>query len=50
MRNAILSAFREWLRQFTARSADVRQFDELMSRLRPLKAGRRFTRDEMNER
>jgi hypothetical protein len=43
-------AFREWLHQFTASSGDVKQFDELMSRLRPLRAGRRFTRDEMNER
>jgi hypothetical protein len=43
-------AFREWLAQFTASSSDVKQFDELMSRLTPMKAGRRFTRDEMNER
>jgi hypothetical protein len=50
MRIVILSLYRERLRQFTAGSADVRRFDDLMSRLRPLKAGRRFTRDEMNER
>jgi hypothetical protein len=43
-------AFREWLRQFTASSADVQRFDEMMSRLGPFRAGRRFTRDEMNER
>jgi hypothetical protein len=43
-------AFREWLQQFTASSGDVKQFDQLMSRLGPLKAGRRFTREEMNER
>ena len=43
-------AFREWLAQFTASASDVKQFDELMSRLTPMKAGRRFTRDEMNER
>lgn len=43
-------AFREWLQQFTANSGDVKQFDHLMSRLGPLKAGRRFTREEMNER
>ena len=43
-------AFREWLAQFTASSSDVMQFDELMSRLTPMKAGRHFTREEMNER
>jgi predicted transcriptional regulator len=43
-------AFREWLAQFTASSSDVKQFDELMSRLAPMRAGRHFTRDEMNER
>jgi hypothetical protein len=43
-------AFREWLAQFTASSSDLKQFDELMSRLTPMKAGRRFTREEMNER
>ena len=43
-------AFREWLHQFTASSGDARQFDELMSSLGPFRAGRRFTRDEMNER
>jgi predicted transcriptional regulator len=43
-------AFREWLQQFTASSGDVKQFDQLMSRLKPLQAGRHFTREEMNER
>jgi hypothetical protein len=43
-------AFREWLHQFAASSGDVKQFDELMSSLGPFRAGRRFTRDEMNER
>jgi predicted transcriptional regulator len=43
-------AFREWLAQFTASASDLKQFDELMSRLTPMKAGRRFTREEMNER
>jgi predicted transcriptional regulator len=44
-------AFREWLAQFTTSAGDdVAQFDELMSRLTPMKAGRHFTREEMNER
>jgi hypothetical protein len=44
------AAFREWLQQYTLRSGTPREFDSLMKRLRHVKAGRRFTRDEMNER
>lgn len=44
------AAFREWLENYTARRGDVEAFDALMNRLRHVKAGRRFTRDEMNER
>ena len=44
------AAFREWLVQFTTRSGDGQQVDALMRRLDHVKAGRRFTRDEMNER
>jgi predicted transcriptional regulator len=44
------AAFREWLEQFTARAGNVQEYDALMRRLRHVKAGRRFTRDEMNER
>jgi hypothetical protein len=43
-------AFRDWLAQFTASAGDLSRFDELMSRITPMKAGRHFTRDEMNER
>ena len=43
-------AFREWLEQFTARAGNVQDYDALMRRLRHVKAGRRFSRDEMNER
>jgi len=42
--------FREWLQQFTARSGDTQEFDALMKRLKHVQAGRRFSRDEMNER
>ena len=42
--------FREWLEQFTARSGGAREFDALMKRLKHVQAGRRFSRDEMNER
>lgn len=44
------AAFREWLVQFTTRSGDGQQVDALMRRLDHVKAGRHFTRDEMNER
>jgi predicted transcriptional regulator len=43
-------AFRDWLAKFTASASDLSQFDELMSRLTPMKAGRHFTREEMSER
>ena len=42
--------FREWLEQFTAQSGSTQEFDALMKRLKHVHAGRRFTRDEMNER
>ncbi len=44
------TAFREWLEQFTARAGNVQEYDALMRRLQHVKPGRRFTRDEMNER
>jgi hypothetical protein len=44
------AAFREWLRSFAAQSGDVKAFDDLMRRLKHVDAGRKFTRDEMNER
>jgi hypothetical protein len=42
--------FREWLEQFTAQHGGKQDFDALMKRLQHVKAGRRFSRDEMNER
>jgi hypothetical protein len=44
------TAFREWLVSFTRQSGNVQEFDALMRQLRHINAGRRFTRDEMNER
>lgn len=44
-------AFREWLEEYTARTGDLEQYDRLMQRLRGhVVAGRKFTREEMNER
>ena len=44
------TAFREWLEQFTAANGTAQEFDALIQRLRHIEAGRRFSRDEMNER
>jgi predicted transcriptional regulator len=49
-RRTLNAAFREWLQQFTASEGDAQSFDALMKNLRTVDAGRRFTRDEMNER
>ena len=42
--------FREWLREVAAGQARAREYWALMERLRYVDAGRKFTRDEMNER
>ena len=44
------AAFREWLEQYTAQAGAGPEFDALMQRLKHVRAGRRFSRDEMNER
>jgi len=44
------AAFREWLLQFTAQAGNGHEFDAVMRRLRHVNSGRRFSRDEMNER
>ena len=49
-RKTLNAAFREWLLNFTAQSGNGQEVDALMRRLRHVKAGRHFSRDEMNER
>jgi len=49
-RKTLNAAFREWLTQYTAQSGNRQELDSLLKRLRHVNAGRRFTRDEMNER
>jgi len=45
------AAFREWLEEYVSRDGDVEEHDELIRRLRGrVVPGRKFTRDEMNER
>lgn len=43
-------AFREWLELYTARAGAGPEFDSIMQQLHRVRAGRRFTRDEMNVR
>jgi hypothetical protein len=42
--------FREWLTQLTSQHGDTHSYESLMQRLSHVRAGRHFTRDEMNER
>lgn len=49
-RKTLNAAFREWLQQYTARSGSALEVDALMKRLGHVRAGRHFSRDEMNAR
>jgi hypothetical protein len=42
--------FREWLHQLTAQHGETQSYEALMQRLGHVRAGRRFSRDQMNER
>jgi hypothetical protein len=47
---ALNDAFREWLVQYGSRRVSVAEVQELYNSLRHVNAGRKFTREEMNER
>ncbi len=49
-RESLNDAFRRWLIEYTVRGGSGREYDALMKRLQYVRAGRRFSRDEMNER
>ncbi len=49
-RESLNDAFRRWLVEYTARVGSAREYDALMKRLQYVKPGRKFSRDEMNER
>jgi hypothetical protein len=49
-RRTLNDAFREWLAQFAQSAGDAQGFDTLMTRMNHINAGRRFSRDELNER
>jgi hypothetical protein len=42
--------FRDWLERYIARQTALAQYEDLMRRLSHVAAGRKFTREEMNER
>jgi hypothetical protein len=44
------AAFREWLEQYSGRARWLQEYDALMERLKHIKADRKYTRDELNER
>ena len=44
------ASFREWLKSYVSAEARVRNFDDLMQSLSYVKTGKKFTREEMNER
>ena len=49
-RRTFNDAFRDWLMQFTQSAGDAQGFDAMMKRMHHVNAGRRFSRDELNER
>jgi len=49
-RRTLNDVFRDWLAQFCQSAGDAQGFDALMRRLQHIDAGRRFSRDELNER
>lgn len=49
-RRTLNAVFRDWLEHYAGLAGDARQVDALMKRLRHVRAGRRFSRDDMNER
>ena len=51
LQNTTLNAlFRAWLERFVAQQDALMQYQDLMRRLAHVNAGRKFTREEMNER
>jgi predicted transcriptional regulator len=49
-RRTLNAAFREWLTHFTASEGDAQSYRALMKHMRHIDAGRRYTREELNER
>lgn len=43
-------AFRKWLKQYAEKERISEEYDQVMESLKHVYSGRKFTRDEMNER
>lgn len=43
-------AFRRWLKQYSQRDRVAEEYDQVMESLNHVYSGRKFSRDEMNER
>ena len=44
------AAFRDWLERYAGAETGRQEYTQLMKRLDHIRSGRRFSRDEMNER
>jgi len=44
------ATFRQWLRQYVRRTANIADYHSLMDSLDYAKPGRKFSRDDLNER
>ena len=49
-KRSLNALFRAWLNQYVGKDSRKLDFDVLMDRLKHVRAGRKFTREEMNER
>ena len=49
-RTTLNEAFREWLERYSGGRSTAAEYLQIMDQLRHVRAGREFTRDEMNER
>lgn len=49
-RTTLNEAFREWLNRYAGGRPTAAEYQQIMSQLRHVRAGRKFTREEMNER
>jgi hypothetical protein len=49
-RTTLNSLFREWLARYAGRGTTPNRYDQLMRELRHIKVGRKFSREELNER
>ncbi len=44
------AVFKRWLKQYSERKKAVEEYDQIMEEMKHVYPGRKFTRDEMNER